>query len=98
MAIMYIQEYAELATDANGHTIQAGKEPALASQFVTYSTSTASAAFNKGTRFVRINCDGAAFLSFGLSPTATTSEDMPVQANTPEFFGVIPQQKVAAVS
>ncbi len=30
MAIAYITEYAELATDVKGNVIQAGKEPALA--------------------------------------------------------------------
>jgi hypothetical protein len=98
MALMYIAEYAELAHDENGNVIQAGKEPALARQFVTYSATAASAAFNPSTRFVRIYCDGAAFLNFGPAPTSTTAQDTPVAATTPEYFGVIPGQKVSAVS
>ena len=99
MSNMYIAEYAELATDANGFTIQAGKEPALAHQKVAFTaTAGASAAFNNLTKFVRIYCDAAGYLKFGTAPTAVTATDMPVSASTAEFFGVIGGQKVSAVS
>ena len=95
MAIIYISEYKNLARDESGQVIQAGQEPALATQAVTFTTSVASAAFNSLTRFVRISCNANANLSFGLAPTATATT-MEVQADTPEFFGVIAGQKVAA--
>ena len=99
MALMYIAEYAELAKDKDGNVVQAGKEPALARQYITFTaTAGASAAFNDSTNFVRIYCDTAAFLSFGLSPTAVTAQDTPIAATTAEYFGVIKGQKVSAVA
>jgi hypothetical protein len=94
MAVAYIQEYEKLAVDGSGFTIQAGKEPALASQAVIFTTSVASAAFQERTRFIRVSCNANANLAFGLAPTATATS-MEVQADTPEFFGVIQGQKVA---
>lgn len=93
---MYIQEYTNLSVDGRGFQVQAGQEPAVTSQKVSFTTSTASAAFDETTRFVRITCDADAHLQFAVAPTATTSM-MEVQADTPEFFGVIKGQKVAAV-
>jgi hypothetical protein len=99
MALMYIAEYAELARDEDGNVIQAGKEPALARQFITFTgTAGASAAFNNSTNFVRIYCDTAGFLAFGLTPTAVTAQDTPVAATTAEYFGVIPGHQVSAVA
>lgn len=96
MAIMYITEYEDLARDNRDSTIQAGQEPGSAEQAITYTTTVASAAFNPSTRFVRIKCNAAAFLEFGVAPTATTANSTHVSANIPEFFGVKPGHKVAA--
>lgn len=98
MAILYIQEYERIAGDQDGHLVQAGFEPALASQAVTFSTTTASAAFNAKTKFVRLYSDTACFVKFGASPSATTATDMPLAANMPEFFAVVNGHKVAAVT
>jgi len=98
MAIMLISEYEDLAVDGRGNVVQAGQEPAIAEQNITFTVSTASAAFNERTRFVRISCDTEAFLKFGASPTAVTAQGVNVQADTPEFFGVVKGQKVAAVT
>ncbi len=98
MSTMYISEYEELASSENG-MVQAGREPAVVVQKATFTgTAGASAAFNARTKFIRVSCDAAAFLSFGVAPTAVTATDLPVQANTPEYFGVIPGQKVSAVA
>ena len=96
MAVLHVQEYRELAQDAKGYTIQAGKEPALATQAKTLSGSTQSDAFQVHTQFVRVVSDVACHLKFGVNPTATTS-DMLIQAATVEFFAVIPDQKIAAL-
>jgi hypothetical protein len=96
---MYISEYENLAFDEHGNVIQAGHEPSLTVQQVTYTaTSGASTAFQANTRFIRVSCDAAAYLKFGLAPTAVTLVDLPVQANTPEFFGVNSGQQIAAVA
>ena len=98
MSTMYISEYEELASSENG-MVQAGREPSVTTQKVTFTgTAGASAAFNSRTKFIRVSCDAAAFLAFGLDPTAVTATDLPVQASTPEYFGVIPGQKISAVA
>lgn len=97
MATMYIREYKHLCRDKTGRVIQAGLEDGTATgQTVTYTTSTASAAFGADTCLVRITCDAEAFLDFGAAPTAAAADGVNVQADTPEFFGVVPGQKVAA--
>ncbi|NIT58414.1 MAG: hypothetical protein GWN00_19960 [Aliifodinibius sp.] len=97
MATMYIREYKYLTRDEGGNVIQAGQEDGFAAgQSVTFTTSAQSAAFQDTTRFVRISCDAEAFLDFGSNPTAATTDGINVQADTPEFFGVQPGQKVAA--
>ncbi len=98
MATMYIREYAYLMTDENGRVIQAGQEPAEAGQAVTFTTTTQSAAFSALTRFVRIEVDAAAFLDFGLNPSAAAADGCPLPANSDQFFGVYPGHKVAAVT
>lgn len=93
MAVMYIAEYERQARDSEGNVLQAGEEPAIAKQAVTFTTSVASAAFNEATTFVRISLDAAGFINFGVTPTAVTATDTPMAANVPEYFGV--RQSVA---
>jgi hypothetical protein len=97
MATMYIREYNYICRDIGGNAIQAGLEDGnRTGQAVTFTTSTQSAAFQSDTVMVRISCDAEAFLNFGANPTATAANAVNVQADTPEFFGVVPGQKVAA--
>lgn len=92
MATMYIAEYAEQALDANGNPLMVGKEPAIATQAVTYTaTHGASTAFLDSTTFVRISIDAAGFILFGASPVAVTATHTPMAANVPEYFGVAPR-------
>ena len=95
MASMYISEYRGVQAGPNGEPIQAGSEPSITTQKVTFSTATASAAFNAATNLVRISCDAEAHLSFGTAPTATASH-LNIQADSPEYFIVVPGQKVSA--
>jgi len=67
----------------------------LAQQVVTFTTSTASAAFNSNTRFIRVYSDAKVFLDFGAAPVAT-NEKIPVAADAPEYFAVNPGSKLAA--
>lgn len=94
---MYIREYSHLLRDKGGNAVQAGLEDGnQTGQAVTFTTSTQSVAFQDSTHFVRITCDAEAFLDFGANPTAAAADGINVQADTPEFFGVTPGQKVAA--
>ena len=95
MAYLFIQEYEELVTDGKGQMVPVGREPAVATQRVTFTTSTASTAFNARTKFIRVTGDAAAYLAFGASPTATASS-MLLPSGAVEYFGVTGGQKVAA--
>lgn len=94
MAKAHIQEYAELAEDAKGYRVPVGKESAIATQSVTYTTASQSAAFDSATRFVRIICDADGFLAFGTNPTAD-ADSMFLPLDTAEYFGVVPGEKVS---
>ncbi len=93
-----ISEYDALAVDVSGHVIAAGVEPPVVEQTpVTIgAVSTQSAAFHQRTRFVRLHCDVACRVAFGVNPTASpTSKRM--AAGQTEFFGVLPGHKVAVI-
>lgn len=53
-------------------------------------------AISNGITVVRVWLSTAGFIAIGASPTATTS-DIPMPANTPEYFIVPPGAKVSAV-
>lgn len=69
-----------------------------AHQSVAYTgvAGTIATAFGAGTNTVRVVVTSAAFIAFGTSPTATTS-DVYVPANVPEYFHVNPGEKASAV-
>jgi hypothetical protein len=98
MAVVYIQEYAEQARDNNARTIPAGQEPPVTSQTVAIGgASVQSSAFNAKTCFVRIHTDAICSVKFGSNPTVTAT-DARLAANTTEFFGVRPGEKVAVIT
>ena len=99
MSNMYIAEFAELGVDGNGNIMPVGSAPPITTQKVAFTaTHGESAAFNNRTKFVRIYLDGAGYVKFGVGVTATTADDIPMAATTPEYFGVIGGQIVSAVS
>ena len=98
MATMIVTEYAEMATDKNGQILPIPKEPAIASQTVTFTTSAAiSNALNAKTYFVRVQTSIDAHVAFAVAPTATASYAR-VTSSTASYFGVDPgvTLKVAA--
>ena len=97
MSVAYIAEYAELAKDELGNIVPVGKEPAIATQTVSFTTTTASAAFNKLTRFIRISVDTEAHFIVAGTPVATTSHPQ-IMADTVEYFGVEGGLKIALVN
>lgn len=88
MAVLYITEYARQGRDAAGYQMVVADEPPVANQTVAITAgSTASAAFNVNTKFVRISTDAICSIEFGTAPTASaTTRRMP--ANTTEYFSV----------
>lgn len=93
-----ITEYKQLACDALGHAVQAGQEPAIATQQLTPSgVSGQSVAFANVTAFVRLHTDVNCRIAFGENPTAAAGS-MRLPAGATEFFGVRPGHKVAVIS
>jgi hypothetical protein len=96
MATLYVREYSHVAMANPGLAVQAGQEPGT-DQTVSFTTTTQSTAFAADTVLVRISSDAECHLVFGSNPTATTAGAQ-MQANVPEFFGVVGGHKVAAVA
>ncbi len=94
MAKLHITEFVEMRKDERGDIIRVGKQPGT-DQVVTYTTTTASAAFGATTKFIRVVADADAYISFGLAPTATANSPF-VPADKPEYFGVEAAHKIAA--
>lgn len=93
MATCLITEFANSQADDQGRNIPVGKS-VLTTQAVTYSSSSQSAAFQDGAKFIRVIADADVYLEFGSSPTATATA-IKLPANTVEYFGVEQGQKVA---
>lgn len=80
MAVVYIAEYANIATPFN--------EPANALQTVAITAgSVASAAFQNNTNLVRVHTDAICSVAFGAAPTATATTTR-LAANQTESFRV----------
>jgi hypothetical protein len=100
MSNLYISEYQEQGRDQMGQHVLAGREPAIATQKVSFTaTAGTSAAFNANTSFVRIHADGIFSYKVGTAPTATIS-DARVSSGVTECFAVVPgaSLKVSAIT
>ena len=85
-----ISEYRAVGKDGPGNVIAAPLEPPVTTQTVSYTTATASSAFNSATNFLRVVCDAKAHYRVTTAGTAATATDPFVPANLPEFFAVNP--------
>ena len=94
MANAFISEYAETRKDESGDNVPVANEPAIAEQQVTFTTSNPSAAFQEGTKFVRVVCDAKAHFKISASPVATANSPY-LPADSPEYFGVRKELKIA---
>ncbi len=99
MAKLDISEYASSGFASGGVTaLQIGREPCILDQTpVTFSIEAKSAAFNAETHFIRVWSDTNCCIKFGSSPTASTS-NKPLAAQSPEYFGVKPGDKVSVIA
>lgn len=96
-AKLYISEYSSL-TIASAIPAQVGFEPDVTDQAVDYSGGVAaSSAFNNATAYIRVLCDTQCSVKFGATPIATTSSKL-LPALIPEYFGVVPGQKISVIS
>jgi hypothetical protein len=99
MTVAYISEFARIPLDANQEEVTGGgalKLPPLATQKVTFTTTTQSAALNGATRLVQVTVTGPACMVMGDNPTATT-DDLYLAQDTPYVFGVKRGQLLAFI-
>lgn len=89
MTFLYVTEYAD--TDQGSPM-----EPPLASQKITFTTTTQSNAFHASTRLIRVHSNGICSVEVGNNPTATTSSKRMALGAT-EYFAVPGGFKIAAV-
>ena len=93
-----ITEYSQMAVDAAGRLLPAGKEPgAYQTPVAIGAGSVQSAAFGGQAAFVRLHADAACRIAFGANPTASSSTPR-MAAGATEFFGVTPGHKVAVIA
>jgi hypothetical protein len=103
MAFLYIDEYVTLPQLNSMNVIpQAPVAPPLATQRVAIGgASTASAAFNAGTKFILLHTDAICSIAFnaigGADPTAVATAQR-MNANETRFYGVYPGCKVAVIT
>lgn len=96
MAVANIKEFVGLPTNGSGQVVPVVSSQDQTNNNVTFTTTTQSAAFQPNTRFIRVVCPVACHLEFGENPTATTAS-LYLPADTVEYFGVKPGEKVALV-
>lgn len=90
MSTLYISEYTKIALTNQGAMTRTPMGPPLAEQTVAIgASSTASAAFQPTTKFVRVAVDSTSpcSIAFGSAPVATAA-NMRLAANAVQFFGV----------
>lgn len=68
----------------------------VAQKVTSTSSHTESAAFNAGTKWIRVNCTVDSYIAIGTSPTATTSSYY-LPAGQPTDIGVTGGQKLSCL-
>lgn len=97
MATLYISEFGNQAT-IGVSLVPIASLPPVAQQTVAIGgASAASAAFNAKTHLIRLAADSVCSVLVGDAPTALATS-MRLSAGLPEYFGVVPGQKVAVIS
>ena len=96
MGLCYISEYKE-TRQVDGGNAQVGQEPSLDQTPVTFSTEAKSSVFAADTKLIRVQSDTDCHFRIGDSPIATTN-NKPMTAGIPEYFGVIAGQKLSIIA
>lgn len=97
MATCWITEFSHMAISATGPLVQAPKLPPVAKQNFTFTTATLSSAFSPTTTFVRVVVDSDAHMLSSSENFAATTADMPIFADSGEYFGVTPGGKISLI-
>lgn len=95
MAKLYLTEYGDAVA---GGRISIAGEPALKNQApLAIGSETKSAVFGDSTKLIRVHVDAICSIAIGKTPTATTNS-MRLAADTTEYFGVQPGDKLSVIS
>lgn len=97
MALLDITEYSQMAYDAAGRLLPAGKEPGAYQQVSIGGSSAQSAAFGGQCTFIRVHTDAACRIAIGSNPTAAATTPR-MAAGATEFFGVKAGDKLAVIT
>lgn len=89
MATAILVQFEEQARDAHGNLIAAGDiSRIIATERITYTTSTQSAVIDDRTTLLLLTMDGTkGHVAFGSSPTAD-NEDLLIPANGSQYFSI----------
>ena len=87
MANLYVTEYSRVASADYGSGIQAGLEPPVTQQKVSFTSSTQSSAFNSDTRLIMVHTDANCHIEIAENPTATTNSRR-LPAGSTVFYGI----------
>lgn len=96
MSTVSVTQFSAIGSVSNG-SLMCPQVPFIATEDINTSTTSAqSTAFDSQTRFVRILSDANVRVRFGVNPTATAT-DMPIRADSPEYFAVTSGLRLAAI-
>lgn len=98
MAVVYVSEFMELATECKGFNMQCPVMPPVVQQTVAITgASVQSSAFATGSRFIRVHTDAICSIAINTNPTATATS-MRLAAGQTEYFGIAGGQKIAVIT
>jgi len=95
MATAFIREWRDTYRPSGSNDVPIVAEPAVTTQTVTYTTTTASAVFNADSRIIRVFADAAFHYEVGAAPTATASSMKHPAGVNLEFAVAGPLMKIA---
>lgn len=98
MATCYITEFGFMAKDRMGSAVLAGVLPAVAEQTVAVGAEVESAAFNIGTRFIRVHTDAICSIKAGAPGVTATTASMRLDAGQTEYFSVQPGDVLSVIA
>lgn len=79
-------------------SVQVAKDALASGEFTASASNQQSSAFNARTNFVRVAATTAVKLQFGSNPDATSGTVIVMLANSTDYFGVEPGEKLAVVT
>jgi hypothetical protein len=88
MAVVYVAEFVSVGGTGNFPIAGAMVAPVAQQTIAIGTVSAPGSAFNANTYFVRVHTDAICCISFGTTPTVSTTTGMRMAANQTEYFAV----------